>query len=165
MCACVCFLCTWVFVYGCLHLTVYEVCKCVCMCSVYVILPVLRGGAEACGGLWMWYTLHLESVCWDEGSSVAPQMLGLLPPQQHSPLTWGSLQPGSAVLIVKAGGSAFCTPPRMGQHRPHSVPSLPDLKSVGYSFLSILLGRRDESEMTKDSKSLFRSLIWPRKKR
>lgn len=62
-------------------------------------------------------------------------------------------------------GTLLSAPHRMGQHSPPSVPSLLDLKSVGHSFLPILLGRRDESEMTKDSKSLFRSLIWPRKKR
>lgn len=125
MCACAWVLCTWVFisVYGCLHMTVYEVCKSVCMCSVYMILPVLRGGAEACGGLWMWYTLHLESASWDKGSPVAPQLPGLLPPQQHSPLTWGGLQPGSAMLIVKAGDSALCTPPEWGSTGPPLCPA------------------------------------------
>lgn len=58
----------------------------------------------------MWYALLLERMCWDKGSSVAVQILGLLPLQQHSPLMWCVLQLGSAMLIVKAGDSAFCTP-------------------------------------------------------
>ena len=33
----------------------------------------------------MWYIFLLERVCWDKGSSVAPQMLGLLPLNSTAP--------------------------------------------------------------------------------
>lgn len=53
ICVCVCYMhVVFISAHGCLHMTVHVAGKCVCMPSVYMILPVLlRGGAEACGGL------------------------------------------------------------------------------------------------------------------
>ena len=81
------------------------------MCSVCVILPVLLWGEQRrveaceCGTPYSWRgcagiraRLWLHRY-WD--SSLY---------NNTDPLTWRVLQPGSAMLIVKAGDSAFCTP-------------------------------------------------------
>lgn len=72
----------------------------------------------------MWYIFLLERVCWDKGSSVAPQMLGLLPPQQHSPLTWGGQgSAGVSHAHCQGRGLCFLHPTEWGSTAPPLCPA------------------------------------------